>query len=382
MLRPRSFAMGPKATLTVRVSGAAIGLLLTLSPLAHAKSFPDEVDKTFLPPEPRFERNDDCSPIEAPTYMGPVRRQGDYAYCYAYATSDIISQRTHVQVSALDVAANFYFGRTDLLARSTDPIVQEYIKTHPSWLDLIHKHRKDVDITVVKKSTVPYLDRLEGGEEDTATLLSNVKGLCPDADLPGDQAYESYKGMMDGLRKAHTAAPLNDEVGPVHEAYSKFRGRKADAFNMLWLNQVDNQCHRVQAPVPLVPVAYRIADSFEDFLKRSKRHAFNSPVEKNKMMSMIDYALDHGRTPAIGYSFFILQKHTADDPDLFGDHSSTVVARHKSNGQCYYQIRENTGTKCEEMDPQLRPESRCKDGYIWLSEEEITRTMYSVIYLR
>ncbi len=98
------------------------------------------------------------------------------------------------------------------------------------------------------------------------------------------------------------------------------------------------------------------------------------------MFSMIDYALDHGRAPAVGYSWYVLEAAAPYDTDLVADHSSVIIARRKAAGMCQYRVQDNTGEYCGLMRKGIS--ERCENGKIWLTEEELKRTLYSVTYLR
>jgi hypothetical protein len=105
-----------------------------------------------------------------------------------------------------------------------------------------------------------------------------------------------------------------------------------------------------------------------------------SAKDVSRMLSMVDYALDHGRAPTIGYSWYVLEERDPKDPDVAADHSSAVIARRRVGGRCQYRVQDNTGEYCARMREGIR--ERCDDGRVWLWEDELRRTLYSVIYLR
>ena len=97
-------------------------------------------------------------------------------------------------------------------------------------------------------------------------------------------------------------------------------------------------------------------------------------------MAMIDYALDRGRMPVIGYYWDVLEERDPKDPDIAADHSSPIIARRKAAGRCQSHLQDNTGEYCARMRPGIR--ERCELGRVWLDEEELRSSLYSVIYLR
>ncbi len=57
-----------------------------------------------------------------------------------------------------------------------------------------------------------------------------------------------------------------------------------------------------------------------------------------------------------------------------------VLARQKMNGVCHYLVQDNTGGWCSRLRPAIA--ERCSAGRIWLDEQELDETIYSVTYLR
>jgi hypothetical protein len=130
----------------------------------------------------------------------------------------------------------------------------------------------------------------------------------------------------------------------------------------------------------LLPISFRVATNEASFLEMLDKGQPPSGDQVQHMLAMIDYALDHGRAPAVGYSWYVLEQAAPDEIDLVADHSSIVIGRRKVGASCQYRVQDNTGEYCARMRPGIR--ERCDLGRVWLTEEELTRTLYSVTYLR
>jgi hypothetical protein len=65
---------------------------------------------------------------------------------------------------------------------------------------------------------------------------------------------------------------------------------------------------------------------------------------------------------------------------LVADHSSVIIGRRRVGDTCQYRVQDNTGEYCAPMREGIR--DRCELGRIWLTEDELKRTLYSVTYLR
>ena len=339
-------------------------------------------DLYILPPNPAYRRNLECATVPAPPFRRMPNSQGDSAICYAYAAADMISQRIGLAVSALDVATTFYFTDPSGLYTANDRRVREFVAEKPGIMDEIVAQRSRVDVSEEKNTLRrPYFDKLEGGEEDVAALLLNIKGVCLDQDLPSNDGYYLYTALLEILRRKARATP-NPAIclRSVGATVPKLNDPIADVFNDAWLRYVEERCHRIQSPAPLLPISYRAAVDQREVVERKRAGKDISGREKAHMFAMIDYALDHRRNPTIGYSFYLLEARAPDDPDEFADHSSMVLARKKIDGVCHYLVQDNTGEFCTSLLPNI--ERRCSAGRIWLNERELNETLYSVTYLR
>ncbi len=339
-------------------------------------------DLYILPPHPTYRRNLECATVPAPSFRRMPNSQGDSAICYAYAAADMISQRIGLAVSALDVATTFYFTDPSGLYTANDRRVREFVAERPGLMDEIVAQRSRVDVSEEKNPLRrPYFDKLEGGEEDVAALLLNIKGVCLDQDLPSNDGYYLYTALLEILRRK-ARATLNPGIclRSVGATVPKLNDPVADVFNDAWVRYVEERCHRIRSPAPLLPIAYRAAVDQREVVERKRAGKDISHQERAHMFAMIDYALDHRRNPTIGYSFYLLEARAPDDPDEFADHSSMVLARKKIDGVCHYLVQDNTGEFCTSLLPNI--ERRCSAGRIWLKERELEETIYSVTYLR
>ncbi|KQO70494.1 hypothetical protein ASF22_17080 [Methylobacterium sp. Leaf87] len=374
---------------------AACGALLLLATGSAAPA--QAPDPRILPAQPAYARNAACAPLRIAMPPGTHRLpgdalispkpaeipigQGDTAICFAYATADMISQRVGRAVSPLDVAGKFYFADPARLEGQPDPALRAHLRAHPNHAADIAWSRNAADINPVGNPGLqPYFDKLEGGEEDAAALLYNLDGLCEERDLPSHEGYAHFTPTYAALRFGAPLRAPNQCLRRVGATVGKLRSRRADAFNDAWLARVETLCRRIPLPVPLLPVSTRVAANQLDFMAMLEAGRPPAPRDITRLLARVDYALDHGRAPTIGYSWYILQDRDPKDPDLAADHSSAVIGRRRTAGGCQYLVQDNTGEYCARMRPDIA--GRCDNGRVWLREDELRRTLYSVIYLR
>ncbi|WP_306424506.1 hypothetical protein [Methylobacterium oxalidis] len=354
-------------------------------------------DPRILPAKPRYARNAACSDVTIAmppaTHRLPGSNrispqpadipvgQGDSAICFAYATADMISQRVGRAVSPLDVASKFYFADPARLPEIRDPRIRAHLRAHPTYRADIDWSRNATDISRDgNPQAQPYFDKLEGGEEDAAALLYNLGGLCAERDLPSHEGYAHFTRTFAALRYGAPVRAPNQCFRSVGATVDRLRSRRADAVNAAWLARVETLCRREPSPVPLLPVSFRVASNQLEFMEMLEAGRAPSASTVSRMLAMVDYALDHGRAPTVGYSWYVLEERDPKDPDVAADHSSAIVARRRTARGCQYRVQDNTGEYCARMREGIR--ERCDNGRIWLWEEELKRTLYSVIYLR
>ncbi|KQO54756.1 hypothetical protein [Methylobacterium sp. WL19] len=374
---------------------AIAGLFAVLPLVGQAGA--DGTDRRILPVAPAYARNPACAPVSltipfeihtgtrdvgiSPSPKDLPLNQGESAICFAYATADMISHRVGKSVSPLDVATKFYFADPARLEAIADPHLKRHLRAHPAYRADIAWSRNNAEVTKDgNPSLEPYFDKIEGGEEDTAALLYNIGGYCEDRDLPSNDGYRYVMPALRALRYRTKLRPTRQSFRAVAATATHLRGRWADPFNAAWIAHVETACRRTPLPVPLLPVSYRVAASQADFADMIESGRHPSRPKLDRILAMVDYALDHGRVPTVGYSWYLLEDRDPKDPDLFADHASPVIGRRKAGDVCQYRIQDNTGEYCGRMRDGIR--ERCDNGRIWVTESELRRTLYSVTYLR
>ena len=326
----------------------------------------------------------DCTPLDFRPQLPVNRSQGDTNFCFAYSSAVLLSQRMGVDVSALDLATNFYFTDPDLLLKNRNHDLVQYLKAHPSWRSEVIDARDAADISEStvengKKLSRPYFHSLAGGVEDVTLLLANARGLCLDADFASSDGLSLHQAKIEEFTKFAESHSQILTLDPRIKKFSpKFREPIADVFNTRWLAYQRKHCHRVAAPAAALPEGYYSAQTYEDLLEKVQKHQIDPVKEAAKLYGVLDTALDSGSAAAIGYSLYLFSSWR-DATDQYGDHSSAIVARRKVAGQCQYLIRDASGLACNEYYEPYR--SRCYAGDFWVTRDELSKSLYSIVYL-
>ena len=330
----------------------------------------------------------DCSEIDFRPQLPVNRSQGETNFCFAYSSAVLLSQRAGMDISALDLATNFYFTDPERLLLNKNPELIKYLSDHPDWRKEILESRESAEIypstSLDGKSVArPYFHSLAGGIEDITLLLANARGVCLERDFPSDEGLKSHQTKIDEFVKL---AEMNAKSTPVitvdpriHKFHPHFREPIADVFNTQWLAYARGSCKRSPLLFAALPESYYAAQSYEDLLDKLKKKEIQADQEALKLYRTLDQALERGRVAAAGYSLYSFTTWR-DATDAFGDHSSAIVARKNVGGQCQYLVRDASGLECSEFYEPYR--SRCSKGDFWVTRDELAKTLYSIVYLR
>jgi hypothetical protein len=266
----------------------------------------ERVDPRILPASVRYARNTKCNSVSirmplsthsaiegnnaSPKPRDMPLSQGDNLICFAYATADMISQRLGREISALDVATKYYFVDASRLARSPNSHLQLHLREMGDYRTLIAESRAITEISIEGNPRgLPYIDKLEGGEENIAALLYNIGGYCADKALPSYDGYAHFAFALSFRRKwMRLFSSPSISTRALAGVPPQFRSSETDGFNAAWISRVEQQCHRRRLPAPLLPVNYRVAENAASFLQLVEERRPPSAAQVNQMFAMID----------------------------------------------------------------------------------------------
>lgn len=326
----------------------------------------------------------DCSPKDYRRELGPNRNQDELKWCFAYTSADLISQRIGKKVSATDLASTFILSDARRLFESRDPEVQAYLREHPDFGELIKKMRNSEPLDYGPQGLFMAGMKETGGAEDVTVMMANTKGYCLESNFPSrekdqDKFFHAVRRIIRRQVEADATRFCLD-VPQTPDATSAVIDPTSRAIARLYEKELDEKCRRRPLPAPLIPVMKKYADSLPEYFERIKKGEVKREESEKGLFDSLDYALDHGRVAAIGYSANLIMKPEPGEEDAHSDHSSTIVGRKRIGGACHYLIRNTWGSDCSIYLPKHR--SKCKAGNIWVSGADLKESLYSVIYLK
>ena len=329
-------------------------------------------DATYLPKDHRAAARS-CADVDYRPQLGPPRTMGDSAFCFAYSSAVLLSQRTGRDVSALDLATGFYLSAPAKFSERVAPVVRAELGDDFIARLAGETSRPGVDIDG-KLAIFPHL---EGGFEASTLAWANARGICEDRRLPSAGGTDAYARLNRRLTRAASHERLT--AGPEVEGIAaRFRGPVTDRFHTGWLRYTRDRCRARPAPVAVLPVDFALTGTSREFL-RARREGRLDDDDQTRVFEVLDYALDHDRVAAIGFDLNTVQGHPGYVDDD-GDHSVAIVGRRQTPAGCQYLVRDSAPDPCSDFAAAIRP--RCDNHQYWLTEDELRRSLYSVTYLR
>jgi hypothetical protein len=319
-----------------------------------------------------------CEPVDFRPELGPPRHQGNSGFCFAHTSADLLSQAIGTRVSAMDIGVNFVLG-DEKKVRASSPPLKNYLKRNPTFLDQ-WKIDRGAEPENLKEKNILTEDGVVfvGGTEPTALFLSNFFGLCEDKNLPSREA-KSFENHLQSIRSYHKkrmrsgdceTSEVKEPIGEVKEWMAKLAAHSL----VNWVNEACGK--RIYPPKPIIPEMKSVADSYEDFLEKTKKNKIDAKTSNQQMFREVDKQLSNGKAVAIGATWNDLLK--VDPRYPIGDHSFVVAARKSIEGECHYFIRNSVGEDKSDYLPRFK--KRYEQGGVWIKKSELP-SIYSVTYL-
>lgn len=320
-----------------------------------------------------------CDPVDLRPVLGPALDQGNTGHCYAHSSADLIAAATGRRVSPLDLATTYILASQEPLRNSRRPEVQEFLRSHSSFLTDWKKDRSDEPQNFTKEKILTDEGIYwTGGEEFQTIFLSNIYGLCDQARLPsGEKNYEQYLKTINSfhvnrmVNRDFSDGELIDPIGEVTEPEAKLA---ANSFQK-W---VRTRCGMGWMPGRLlVPETLRFAASLRQFEALQALATFAGVDTNGQLFEKIDELLNQGKIVSIGYSANDIMKRSKEFPS--GEHASIIAARKEKDGQCLYFIRNSFGDYKD--DYLARFKKSYEQGGVWVRSKDLP-SIFSTVWIR
>jgi hypothetical protein len=312
----------------------------------------------------------DCSTIDVRDQMaGDLKKhfytaihQGETGWCYAYAASDMLSQKMSVPVSAIFTGTyyNTQIGTVGHMARKA--LSGE--ENEGGFIGEAIDEMKSLGQACTTRGLV------------TQGLF--YYNLVPDYEVFGDMAKFQVllKDTKEKTCDEWCARRIQNYVKyfvpnmTVSEVFQILQRNSAKTMEQTMFSIVNASCGANK--VRLSPwMNYSVGYEESQSESRGKEDFDDTRTLTYKL----NRALDKGRVVGIEYN---RSKVTKDVGFLGGFHASTVIGRKIINNRCYYQVRNSQGTKCDNY--QAGVVCSPKDGSYWVDRKTFKAMTVRITY--
>jgi hypothetical protein len=272
--------------------------------------------------------------VDFSSRFGPLREQGNTAWCHAAAAVDLLDEyfghSVEDRISFFDLA---------LAVSVESPEAQKYIKSKSLESGPTDQYRWLEKSTYLYAYIYPFAGEQVIYERVNYTVWDifaytnlNSLGQCKESGLPSEDAEQSLTFLIDEILTV-LESPEIAEISFVED-----RNKKA-------VNEIRSRCTE-RAPIQKVLPAYEVVMLWTPE-KRMKR-----------LVELIDQQIPVG----VGFNL------KAIEPRADLQHIGVVVGYEKKNGAVIFKIRNSYGRTCSQNGWDL---PKCKDGYLYIDDASL-----------
>lgn len=312
-----------------------------------------------------YASSNECTTIDLTHKFGPLRHQGNTAFCFAFAAADLLGAEIGIQppdqISALDIVSSY-------ISLSKDEI--DSLRQNIKFENVPLNNSRTLDSDSLK--TGAPLPSREGGYDDIAMAKTLKEGkVCLESELPSQSLkYPEIKARaaLDPLqyfleeqviqRSGHKH--INDLKQNIKE-----RQHPANCTNLV--------STRAIIQTELLPA---INDWAAAHLRQSIIQSCRQPVslknaevhrayfieadDKERSLKTMNKLLDSGRPFILGHPSSLLEGGHPNRSEIM-NHSSVVTGRrwNSKTSRCEVQIRNSYGKQCFNVSSEIE----CRKGY-------------------
>ena len=286
-----------------------------------------------------------CTPIDlrSPT-LGKVKQQGSLGWCFAYSTSDLLTHRLKVPVSALNLGINFYdkmpeMPRGDSLTRAAGGSDMGAM-TYAKGVYCKEEALPSSEVVISKECQTGYLFSASNVLAEIEKILDKNKISLSKCD------YQHIQTIFKKLSITEIDS-INQSPRSTLEKFSRLRALNCKDSNVI----------------------------------SEKKLAMRSGMESGaKVLKEIDQQLEKNNLISLNYDAdFLVQK--SNKAEVY-NHYSTIVGRRENvvSGRCQYLIRNSWGEDCTVYPSPY--DVMCEAGNIWVDSDVLLSSIISIHYLR
>lgn len=274
--------------------------------------------------------------------LGKVRNQGNAGWCFAYTIADLVSQKTGVKISALDLSINFYQEMPEM--------------------------PRDA-----------FLSEASGGSDLGAVSYSR-KGYCSEELLPSEN-YGTLKNCRSDIFEPNGMFKELETNNVDYESLTvcqrEILSRLFTGLNPLQISKIYNQ-----AGLSVFQKIYQLKDLNCQGKRISAKGIDLRGTLKSgsEVIKDLDFVLNKGQIVSLNYDAGFMVEGAVNGT-VYNHYSSVVARRYNEESRsCQYLIRNSWGENCAVYPERLR--KNCDSGNLWVDKETLMRSLINIHYLR
>lgn len=276
--------------------------------------------------------------------------QGHLSWCYSFAVSDLISQKMQ-KTGALKPGESIHPLQ---LAAETN-------------LTAGQLPNSKIGSGASMEATVDLLPAMKQRHQN----LCKMSDLGPETDTSSPLFRKSVDASMTLFRKTANFSPAKDDCEnslAVKGDFIELNEGMNEVARLSWQTALSLKCN---TPVPDLKWDIQSDLARQKQFKKDGSLKVDAKVDAS-FKKKIDQALQRGVMAGIGYSMNLISPSLAGKENA---HASSIVGREKkSDGQCYYQVRNTWGPGCGNSYRSVQ----CEGGYFWVSEKDLLPNLFLV----
>jgi len=293
-------------------------------------------------------------------YFSRPKDQGNIAWCYGFAASDLLTVKVGKPVSSIHTSVAFQSRLNKNIFHKVSMLFNRELRQSygnkevfseggsvKSSLRALRKKKK-----VCSEESLPFSTSFL---ESTSRLLENFEEL--------KRSFHEYKSQEDAehlicsdINTFLTSHP-QIQTPPFKVLMSLNEKMIENSFEKL----IELHCSKKSIPVP----KFKIGSIIKPHGKKKRT---------KKFFKKINSLLEEGKPLAIGYN----SGHIAVEA---GAHSSTLIGKRWKDGKCQYKIRNTWGESCIGYRKDTVLDCNSDQGAFWVDEKTLYRMSVSLDYI-
>ncbi|MBS1960264.1 MAG: hypothetical protein JST80_12375 [Bdellovibrionales bacterium] len=300
-----------------------------------------------------------CTPVDfREIFPLKMRNQHEMAWCYAHSASDYLQFTYNIpeQISAADIAINYSRSKWSKFVTFVRNVFNRDLRNEPPQTGLIKY----------------------------AIQMILPQGYCPESALPSEEwtrvTPDGQSSKIEILQASLDLFDLRDQVQKKKFTTAAELPWRYDFKNVNGQQFFDILKNSTRKNVLLKLRAQACTQSRKPF-PANANISMQFRLKGPHVFTRLNSNFDDAKMP-ITIDFFSDVLRHLDNPkkNINNMHTVLVYGRkfNTETNECYYMIKDSYGEQCDKYDPKIE----CDDGYVWLPENKVYKSLFSDLMIQ